>query len=167
MADGKTYQSKFIITGVGCLSKPYTPPIPGLENFKGEILHTAQWPKKDVKFNSKDVAVIGTGSSGVQIIPEIAMKGKSLTVLQRTANFSIPARNHKLNNEDRFNMLKVQDKEIDELNKEKDNLLNKINKLEEENQLLKSSKSNIILEELSESNSTNDNLENPVEDNNN
>ena len=45
--------------------------------------------------------------------------------------------NHKLNNEDRFNMLKVQDKEIDELNKEKDNLLNKINKLEEENQLLK------------------------------
>ena len=64
--------------------------------------------------------------------------------------------NHKLNNEDRFNMLKVQDKEIDELNKEKDNLLNKINKLEEENQLLKSSKSNIILEESSESNSIND-----------
>ena len=99
LSNGKTYQSKFIITAVGCLSKPYTPPVPGLENFKGEILHTAQWPNKDVKFNSKDVAVIGTGSSGVQIIPEIAMKAKSLTVLQRTANFSIPARNHKLNNE--------------------------------------------------------------------
>jgi len=99
LSNGKFYQSKFIITAVGCLSKPYTPPIPGLENFKGKILHTAEWPKKEVEFKSKNVAVIGTGSSGVQIIPEIAKRANSLTVLQRTANFSIPARNHKLNNE--------------------------------------------------------------------
>ena len=85
-----------MITAVGCLSSTNKPEISQLSAFEGEIYYTGEWPHKKVEFRNKSVAVIGTGSSGIQAIPVIAEEAKQLFVLQRTPNFSVPARNHKL-----------------------------------------------------------------------
>ena len=77
----------------GCLSAPKLPELPGIDTFGGAMWHTAQWPHDGVDFTGQRVAVIGTGSSGIQAIPMIAEQAAHLTVFQRTANFSIPARN--------------------------------------------------------------------------
>ena len=96
LSNGKIYCSKFVVAATGCLSKPNQPTIKNLNNFKGQVFHTALWPSYKVNFKSQNIVVFGTGSSGIQIIPEIAKECKSLTVLQRTANFSIPAKNFRL-----------------------------------------------------------------------
>jgi cyclohexanone monooxygenase len=67
--------------------------LPGLESFQGRWYHSAQWPKEGVDFTGQRVALIGTGSSGVQMVPVIAEQAAQLTVFQRTANFSVPAHN--------------------------------------------------------------------------
>jgi cation diffusion facilitator CzcD-associated flavoprotein CzcO/acetyl esterase/lipase len=81
------------VMATGCLSQPKAGDIAGLDRFKGEVYYTSRWPHEEVDFRGKRVAVIGTGSSGVQSIPLIARQAKQLTVFQRTANFSIPAGN--------------------------------------------------------------------------
>ena len=83
----------YLITGVGCLSTANVPKIPGLESFKGEWYHTGQWPHEGVDFTGKRVGQIGTGSTGIQAVPVIAAEATHLTVFQRTANYSVPARN--------------------------------------------------------------------------
>ena len=85
--------ARFCIMATGNLSTPRTPNYPGLESFKGEWYHTGLWPHEGVDFTGLRVGVIGTGSSGVQSIPIIAKQAKHLYVFQRTANFSLPARN--------------------------------------------------------------------------
>ena len=77
----------------GCLSLPKTPDIEGADRFRGEVYFTSTWPHDGVDFTGKRVAVIGTGSSGIQSIPLIAAEAAQLTVFQRTPNFSIPAHN--------------------------------------------------------------------------
>jgi cyclohexanone monooxygenase len=77
----------------GNLSTPRKPNIPGLESFKGKWYHTGLWPHDGVDFTGLRVGVVGTGSSGVQSIPIIAKQAKHVYVFQRTANFSLPARN--------------------------------------------------------------------------
>ena len=77
----------------GCLSMPKQAEVDGLERFAGEVYFTSGWPHDPVDFTGKRVAVIGTGSSGVQSIPVIAQEARQLVVFQRTPNFSIPARN--------------------------------------------------------------------------
>ncbi len=72
------------------------PQIAGLKDFSGEWYHTGQWPHDGVQFEGKRVGQIGTGSTGIQTAPVIAQTAKHLTVFQRTANYSIPARNHAL-----------------------------------------------------------------------
>jgi cyclohexanone monooxygenase len=84
----------------GALSVPRLPAIAGIENFRGEVRHTGRWPKDAPQFAGKRVGVIGTGSSGIQAIPQIARQAAHLTVFQRTANFSIPAWNRPLSAED-------------------------------------------------------------------
>ena len=86
----------FLILAVGCLSSAQIPDFPGRDEFGGETYHTGYWPHEGVDFSGKKVGVIGTGSSGIQVIPEIAIKAAYLTVFQRTPNFSIPARNQPL-----------------------------------------------------------------------
>ena len=71
-SDGRQTRARYCITAVGCLSDASTPPFPGLDTFVGEVYHTGAWPHEGVDFTGKRVAVIGTGSSGVQAIPEIA-----------------------------------------------------------------------------------------------
>jgi cyclohexanone monooxygenase len=90
---GHTASARFCIMATGNLSTPRTPNYPGLERFKGKWYHTGLWPHDGVDFTGLRVGVIGTGSSGVQSIPIIAKQAKHLYVFQRTANFSLPARN--------------------------------------------------------------------------
>ena len=90
---GQTYIAKYFITAVGCLSSANIPSIAGLEAFEGQWFHTGEWPHEGVDFTGKKVGVVGTGSTGIQAIPVIAEQAKHLTVFQRTANYSIPARN--------------------------------------------------------------------------
>ena len=85
--------AKFLVTAVGCLSTANIPKFPGLETFKGDWYHTGQWPHAGVDFTGKRVGMIGTGSTGIQAAPVIAAQAKHLTVFQRTANYSVPARN--------------------------------------------------------------------------
>jgi cation diffusion facilitator CzcD-associated flavoprotein CzcO len=90
---GDSYVVKFLITAVGCLSTANVPSFPGLHEFKGDWYHTGRWPHDGVDFTGKRVGMIGTGSTGIQAAPVIAASAKHLTVFQRTANYSVPARN--------------------------------------------------------------------------
>jgi cation diffusion facilitator CzcD-associated flavoprotein CzcO len=90
---GETYVVKFLITAVGCLSTANLPNFPGLKDFEGNWYHTGQWPHEGVDFTGKRVGMIGTGSTGIQAAPVIAAAAAHLTVFQRTANYSVPARN--------------------------------------------------------------------------
>ena len=90
---GETFVAPFLITAVGCLSTANVPKFKGLENFRGRWYHTGAWPHEGVDFTGKRVGQIGTGSTGIQAAPVIAEQAKHLTVFQRTANYSIPARN--------------------------------------------------------------------------
>jgi len=99
-SDGQSHSARFLITATGCLSASRVPDMPGLDSFKGEWFHTGQWPKTPVDFKGKRVGVIGTGSSGIQLIPMIAKEVKELVVFQRTPNFSIPAWNRSLSIEE-------------------------------------------------------------------
>ena len=97
---GSDVTSQFLVTAVGCLSEPYLPDFEGLDTFEGDWYHTGKWPHEPVDFEDKRVAVIGTGATGIQIIPEIAKEAGQLTVFQRTPNYAVPARNRPLDDED-------------------------------------------------------------------
>ena len=96
---GHHYVARFLITGVGCLSSANVPNIPGRDDFQGQWYHTGQWPHEGVDFTGKRVGVVGTGSTGIQAIPVITAQAQHVTVFQRTANYSIPARNQPLTEE--------------------------------------------------------------------
>lgn len=100
-SDGKTVTAKYVVLATGCLSNAKMPDIKGLDQFKGKVYHTGHWPHEPVDFTGQRVAVIGTGSSAIQSVPIIAEQASHLTVFQRTANFSIPARNAVLSEEER------------------------------------------------------------------
>ena len=93
---GDKVRAKFCIMAVGCLSAPNRPNFAGIEDFRGPIYHTGEWPHQGVDFSGLRVGVIGTGSSAIQSIPIIAQQASSLTVFQRTATWSVPARNESL-----------------------------------------------------------------------
>ena len=97
---GDKVTAQYVISAAGCLSAARVPEIPGLENFTGKQYHTGHWPHEPVDFTGQRVGVIGTGSSGIQIIPVLARQAKAVTVFQRTPNFSIPAWNRPLPRED-------------------------------------------------------------------
>lgn len=96
---GTRYRAKWCVMATGCLSAAQTPNIPGLGSFKGQIYHTGKWPHEGVDLSGQKVGAIGTGSSGIQVIPELAAQAKHLYVFQRTPNFSIPARNRPMDAE--------------------------------------------------------------------
>ena len=85
--------ARFCIMATGCLSAAKTPEYKGIDTFQGNWYHTGNWPHEGVDFTGQTVAVIGTGSSGIQSIPIIAGQASHLYVFQRTPNFSIPAHN--------------------------------------------------------------------------
>lgn len=92
----QVFRARYCIMATGCLSAGRVPDFEGLEKFTGEVYHTGSWPREGVDFTGRRVAVIGTGSSGIQSIPVIAQQAIRLTVFQHTPNFSVPARNQPL-----------------------------------------------------------------------
>jgi cyclohexanone monooxygenase len=94
-----TVSTRFLIAGVGLLSDANLPNFKGLETFEGKWYHTSRWPQGGADFTAKRVAVVGTGATAVQAIPEIAQQAKHLTVFQRTPAYCVPARNGKVDPE--------------------------------------------------------------------
>lgn len=93
---GEDVTARYLIAAVGSLSATNVPQFKGLEKFRGKWYHTSQFPHGGVDFTAKRVAVVGTGATAVQAIPEISQQAKQLTVFQRTANYCVPARNGKV-----------------------------------------------------------------------
>ena len=92
-SDGKTVTARYFVSGAGCLSEFNVPDLPGLDTFEGPWYHTSRWPKEGADFTGKRVGLVGTGSTGIQVAPEIAAVAEHLYVFQRTANFAVPNRN--------------------------------------------------------------------------
>lgn len=90
---GRTVTARFCIAATGCLSASRLPDIPGIDRFKGQVIQSANWPGQPVDFKDKRVGIIGTGSTGIQIIPVVAAQAGHTFVFQRTPAYSVPARN--------------------------------------------------------------------------
>ena len=99
-ADGPAVTARFVVAATGVLSVPYIPDVPGRGLFAGEAHHTGLWPSRPVDFAGKRVAVVGTSSSGVQVVPVIADEVESLTVYQRTPNWCTPLNNRPITPEE-------------------------------------------------------------------
>ncbi|MES1938720.1 FAD dependent oxidoreductase [Salinisphaera sp. T5B8] len=87
--DGACYTARAVVCAVGGLVEPATPNFAGMDDFKGEIMHTARW-NHDISLAGKKVAVIGTGASAIQVIPAIAPEVAQLSVIQRSAPYVLP-----------------------------------------------------------------------------
>jgi cation diffusion facilitator CzcD-associated flavoprotein CzcO len=95
-ATGEQVVARFLVGATGCLSAPIEPAISGLASFTGDSLYTNRFPKDGYDFTAKRVAIIGTGSSGVQSIPVIAKQAAQLFVLQQSAAYTLPSPNRPL-----------------------------------------------------------------------
>ena len=93
---GDTYEATYCIMATGPLSIPKDPEIPGIDRFKGQLLRAAKWPHEPVSFAGRRVGVIGTGSTGIQIVQELGKQAGELFVFQRTPSFTMPIRNEAL-----------------------------------------------------------------------
>ena len=91
--------ARFVVLGTGSLSKPKDPDLPGLDKFKGDILRTATWDDS-VDLVGKRIAIFGTGSTGIQAIPQLSAIASRLTVFQRTPNYAVPASNREMSDEE-------------------------------------------------------------------
>jgi cyclohexanone monooxygenase len=99
--DGRQWSARYFVMCVGQLSTTKAPDYPGQSGFKGRVIHSAVWPRNEtIDFTGKRVAIIGTGSSGMQMTPVIARQAAHLTVFQRTPNFSVPASNAPVSDEE-------------------------------------------------------------------
>lgn len=90
---GDRINCRFVAMCTGNLSDPKPLPFAGIDRFKGEVYQSNRWPHRDVSFKGKRVAIVGTGSSGVQAVPVVAEEADHLLVFQRTPHFAVPARN--------------------------------------------------------------------------
>lgn len=95
-SDGGCVTARYFITAVGCLSVANIPQIKGLETFQGKWYHTGAWPQEGVDFTGQRVGVIGTGATGIQLVPEVARQADQVVVFQRTPNYAVPGRNRPL-----------------------------------------------------------------------
>jgi cation diffusion facilitator CzcD-associated flavoprotein CzcO len=102
---GETFSAPVLVSAVGCLSAANVPDIPGLESFAGRWVHTGEWPEEGVDFRGLRVGLVGTGSTGIQAAPVMAAEAAHLIVFQRTPNYSVPARNHPLDDAFRARIL--------------------------------------------------------------
>ncbi|MGC8464792.1 MAG: flavin-containing monooxygenase [Acidimicrobiales bacterium] len=90
LTTGETTTAQVVISAVGQLREPFLPRICGSELFEGESWHSSSWPSGKISLEERDIAVIGTGASAIQLVPEIARKAHSVTVFQRTAPYVLP-----------------------------------------------------------------------------
>jgi cyclohexanone monooxygenase len=106
-AAGATHTATAVVWATGVLSASQLPDIPGAADFAGLAVHTSDWPAEGIDLDGRTVGVIGTGSSGVQIIPELAEHAQRLVVFQRTANHVVPANNVVLDDAARAEMRRL------------------------------------------------------------
>ena len=99
-ASGDTLTATYCVMATGPLSTPKTPDIAGLDTFDGTLLMTSRWPEEQQDFSAKRIGVVGTGSTGMQVVQALAPASASLHVFQRTANYAVPARNRPLTAEE-------------------------------------------------------------------
>ncbi|CAK1358567.1 Phenylacetone monooxygenase [Cercospora beticola] len=92
-AAGRSFTCRYFIPATRTLSVPRDPPFKGLERFTGKVYQSSNWPSQGVSLEGKRVAIVGTGSTGVQLVPKLAPAVKQLLVLQRTPCYAIPGRN--------------------------------------------------------------------------
>ena len=93
---GAVFEATYCFMATGPLSHPKGLDIAGAGSFRGDTYHAQRWPHHEVSFAGKRVGVIGTGSSGIQIVPVVAEQAAHLHVFQRTPSFTLPMRNRKL-----------------------------------------------------------------------
>lgn len=90
-SDGDVMTCKYFISGMGMISEPMIPNIPGMDRFKGPLFHSSRWPEKGLDYAGKRVGIIGAGATTVQMLPVVAETAGSVTVFQRTPNYILPA----------------------------------------------------------------------------
>jgi len=100
LTDGRSFTTRFVITALGILSIPTRPSFKGMETFKGLSFHPFDWPHDQPDLSGKRVAIIGTGATAIQIIPEVAKVAGRLTVFQRRPNWAAPLNNAKISKEE-------------------------------------------------------------------
>ncbi|KAI0151078.1 cyclohexanone monooxygenase [Pestalotiopsis sp. NC0098] len=93
-SNGVSTTCRYFLAATGPLSIAKEPPFDGLKSYTGEWYQSSSWPKEPIDFSGKRIAVVGTGATGVQIIPKLAPVAKQLTVFQRTPNYVLPGRNY-------------------------------------------------------------------------
>lgn len=98
--DGRVVTAQFLITGVGLLSAPNYPQFANIDSFEGSIYHSAVWPTEEVDLRGKRVGLIGTVSTGIQMLPRLAEDAAHVTVFQRTPNYVVPAHNRRLSEDE-------------------------------------------------------------------
>src|SRR5690606_954551 len=98
---GRTLRCRFLVSAAGTLSVPRLPDIDGIDRFRGNLAHTASWPREGVPLAGRHVGIVGTASTGVQVIQTIAPVVAQLTVFQRTPNWCMPQRNTPLTDDER------------------------------------------------------------------
>ena len=96
---GQEVSARYCVMATGCLSVPKFPEVPGLESFAGKWYHTGLWPQTPVDFTGQRVGIIGTGSSGIQVVPFLAEQAEHLTVFQRTPHYALSAFNGPIDQE--------------------------------------------------------------------
>ena len=97
---GAIHRATFLLCATGCLSALNRPDLPGVDDFAGEVYFTAAWPADSPDLRGKHVGLVGTGSSGIQVAPIIAASAASLTVFQRSPNYSVPMPNRPWTSDD-------------------------------------------------------------------
>ena len=100
LADGRALTTRFVISAVGVLSTPTLPNFEGMASFEGQSFHASQWPHEPLDLTGKRVAVVGSGATAIQLIPEVAKVAKNLTVFQRRANWAAPLNNGPISSSD-------------------------------------------------------------------
>jgi cation diffusion facilitator CzcD-associated flavoprotein CzcO len=101
LSTGETVRATWVIAAVGILSATahYVPDFPGIDDYQGQAFHTSRWPREGIDLSGKRVGIIGTGSTGVQLIPYLAEVAEHLTVFQRTPTYCGPLRNEEISAE--------------------------------------------------------------------
>ena len=89
--DGERFTCKYFISGMGMISEPMIPGIAGMDRFEGPLFHSSRWPHEGLDYEGKRLAIVGTGATTVQMLPEVAKTAGSVTVFQRTPNYVLPA----------------------------------------------------------------------------
>jgi len=98
---GDSFSCTYLISASGLLTIPVKPPFPGVDDYQGELLLSSRWPKEPVSFAGKRVALLGSGSTAVQMLPVIARSAEHVTIFQRTPSYVLPGRNYPLDDAER------------------------------------------------------------------